>query len=81
MHDVFDTHWSVSFEGDVPDVLVRQFLTHVASPDPVERTLADVPFLARFAARITPMHGSALGPHVAHALTALPSQPGPQRSR
>ncbi|MFB6517314.1 DUF317 domain-containing protein [Streptomyces sp. NPDC056401] len=81
VYDGFDTHWFASFEGDVPDALVRQFLAHLASTDPVERTLADVPYLSRYSARITPMHGWALGPHIVHALAALPSQPSPQRSR
>ncbi|MEU2231280.1 DUF317 domain-containing protein [Streptomyces vietnamensis] len=72
-HEGFDTHWTVRSTGAVPVQLPAQFLTCLATPDPVERTLADVPYLARREARLTPLasHRSGLGAHVVHALGDL----------
>ncbi|MEU8522415.1 DUF317 domain-containing protein [Streptomyces sp. NPDC048577] len=74
-HSVYDgvgTHWSVRAEGDLPEALAGQFLSHLASPDPVERARDDVPFLARGQARMTPVAGhSGLGAQVTHALGGL----------
>ncbi|MGW3514542.1 DUF317 domain-containing protein [Streptomyces hydrogenans] len=73
--DGFDTHWAVHATGAVPAQLPAQFLTFLATPDPVERTLADVPYLARSAARLTSLTGlpSGLGAQVVHALGDLPT--------
>ncbi|MGW7303999.1 DUF317 domain-containing protein [Streptomyces sp. NPDC054835] len=73
VYDGFDTHWSVRTEGEVPDQLPAQFFTYLASPDPVERVLADVPYLARSRAQLTPLasHRPGLGAHVVHALGGL----------
>ncbi|MFD5108941.1 DUF317 domain-containing protein [Streptomyces cinereoruber] len=82
VYDGFGTHWSVRAEGDLPEELAAQFLTFLATPDPVERAYRDIPWLARSQARLTPLDGkSPLGPHVAHALGALAAPAGKDRRR
>ncbi|MFE2011149.1 DUF317 domain-containing protein [Streptomyces sp. NPDC059491] len=73
VYEGFDTHWAVRSTGAVPAQLPAQFLTYLATPDPVERTLADVPYQARSEARLTPLanHRSGLGAHIVHALGGL----------
>jgi len=73
VYDGFDTLWSVRTEGEVPDQLPAQFFSYLASPDPVERVLADIPHLARSRAQLTSLvsHRPGLGAHVVHALGVL----------
>jgi hypothetical protein len=40
-----EPHWHASFTRAVPTRLVAQFFSHLASPDPVERTFTDLPGL------------------------------------
>ncbi|WP_432112702.1 DUF317 domain-containing protein [Streptomyces sp. S1] len=52
--DGFGTRWHAAFEGEVPDALARQFFLFLATDVPVERTVEDIPHLARSQARMTP---------------------------
>ncbi|MFE6457799.1 DUF317 domain-containing protein [Streptomyces cinereoruber] len=77
-HSVWDgvgTRWTVSFEGEVPDALARQFFLFLATDAPVERTVEDIPHLARGQAQMAPLNrkplSGALGPHLAHALDGI----------
>ncbi|MFD5765317.1 DUF317 domain-containing protein [Streptomyces sp. NPDC127049] len=82
VYDGFGTHWSVRAEGELPDQLAAQFLSFLATPDPVERAFGDIPYLARSQARLTPLDSkSPLGPHVVHALGALVEPSGRGRRR
>ncbi|WP_406738927.1 DUF317 domain-containing protein [Streptomyces sp. NBC_00853] len=82
VYDGFGTHWSLRAEGDLPEELAAQFLTFLATPDPVERAHGDIPFLALSEARLTPLNGKQpLGAHVAHALGGLGDAASRGRSR
>ncbi|MFG2836143.1 DUF317 domain-containing protein [Streptomyces zaomyceticus] len=82
VYDGFGTHWSLRAEGDLPEELAAQFLTFLATPDPVERAHGDIPFLALGAARLTPLNGKQpLGAHVAHSLGGLGDAASRGRSR
>lgn len=82
VYDGFGTHWSIRTEGALPEELAAQFLTFLATPDPVERAHGDIPFLALSEARLTPLNERhPLGAHVAHALCGLGVTAGRSRSR
>lgn len=69
VYDGFDTHWTATFTPEVPERLVAQFFTHLATTTPVERVFRDVPYLVQSldAALITPVNRAAVNPHVHHA--------------
>ncbi|MEU4259114.1 DUF317 domain-containing protein [Streptomyces fradiae] len=69
VYDGFDTHWTATFTPEVPERLVAQFFTHLATSTPVERVFRDVPYFVQDLddALITPVHRAAVNPHVHHA--------------
>ncbi|MFF5728095.1 DUF317 domain-containing protein [[Kitasatospora] papulosa] len=69
VYDGFDTHWSATFTPEVPEPLVAQFFTHLATTTPVERLFRDVPYFVQKLDEvlITPARGAAVNPHVHHA--------------
>ncbi|MFI7182085.1 DUF317 domain-containing protein [Streptomyces anthocyanicus] len=69
VYDGFDTHWTATFTPEVPERLVAQFFTHLATTIPVERVFRDAPYLVQSldAALITPVNRAAVNPHVHHA--------------
>ncbi|MFE0772162.1 DUF317 domain-containing protein [Streptomyces sp. NPDC058861] len=75
VRDGVGTRWHVAFEGEVPDALARQFFLYLATDVPVERTLEDIPRLARGQAQMTPLGGKppsgALGPQLSHVLGGI----------
>lgn len=62
-------HWTATFTPEVPERLVAEFFTHLATTTPVERVFHDVPYFVQNldAALITPVHRAAVNPHVHHA--------------
>ncbi|WP_198358303.1 DUF317 domain-containing protein [Streptomyces fildesensis] len=70
LYEGFDTEWNATFTRDTPERLVAQFFTHLASDEPVERVLKEVPFLVQNSdsALITPVSGAAVSPHAHHAV-------------
>ncbi|MEW1699025.1 DUF317 domain-containing protein [Streptomyces sp. NPDC093249] len=76
------TEWSVRTAGELPKALAAQFLSFLSMPDPVERSLDDIPQLARSRARMTSLTGGGgLGPQLLHALGGLLDPPGGGRRR
>ncbi|MDO0936408.1 DUF317 domain-containing protein [Streptomyces sp. DG2A-72] len=70
VHDGFDTHWTATFTQDTPQELIAQFFAHLSTSEPVERSLREIPCLARDMgdALITPVRGAAVNPQVHHAI-------------
>ena len=60
---------TATFTPEVPERLVAQFFTHLATTTPVERVFRDVPYFVQKLddALITPVHRAAVNPHVHHA--------------
>ncbi|MFE9367867.1 DUF317 domain-containing protein [Streptomyces sp. NPDC006978] len=73
VYDGFDTHWGATFTPDMPERLVAQFFTHLATTTPVERLFREVPYFVRKLDEvlITPARGAAANPHVHHPCAQL----------
>ncbi|MFJ9900695.1 DUF317 domain-containing protein [Streptomyces sp. NPDC091280] len=62
-----------TFTHAIPEGLVRNFFSHLATPMPVERTYSDVPLGTRHGHTIliTPVRGAAIHPQAHHTLAQL----------
>lgn len=72
-HAFFEAEPLATFTRDVPERLVSNFFAHLATPIPVERTVAHVPLSTRYnhSSLMTPVRAAVINPHVHHALTQL----------
>lgn len=88
VYDGFDTQWDASFSTNIPTPVVTRFVTHLATPEPVQRRYGTIPTLAVPFALITPVCTPLGNAQLAHALgqlgRALPTPPpdaAPHRPR
>ncbi|WP_420036007.1 DUF317 domain-containing protein [Streptomyces sp. cg28] len=72
-HAFFEDQPLATFTCDVPERLVGNFFTHLASTAPVERAVADVPIHTRYGHSdlMTPVRHAVINPHTDHALAQL----------
>ncbi|MGW2917785.1 DUF317 domain-containing protein [Streptomyces angustmyceticus] len=82
-HAYFEGAPLATFTQDTPECLVGNFFSHLTAPMAVERAYADIPLSTVHgkSALITPVRGTAVNPHVHHALAQLdrPDRPGRRR--
>lgn len=72
-HAFFEYEPLGTFTREVPDRLIGNFFTYLASTAPVERAVADVPIHTRYGHSdlMTPVRPASVNPHTDHALAQI----------